>query len=88
MKKKSDRSAQFRTVVALILNGQEVLFEGIVIGQIATERHYGDGGFGYDPIFVPDSYTKTFSQMSPECKNLISHRGRAVRKLADYLKTL
>ena len=84
----ADRSAQFRTVVALILNGQEVLFEGIVTGQIATERHYGDGGFGYDPIFVPDGYTETFSQMSSQGKNLISHRGRAVRKLADYLKTL
>ncbi len=88
LEKKSDRSAQFRTVVALILNGQEVLFEGIVTGQIAKERHYGDGGFGYDPIFVPDGYTETFSQMSSEGKNLISHRGRAVRKLADYLKTL
>ena len=88
LEKKSDRSAQFRTVVALILNGQEVLFEGIVTGQIATERHYGDGGFGYDPIFVPDGYTETFSQMSAQSKNLISHRGRAVRKLADYLKTL
>ena len=88
LEKKSDRSAQFRTVIALILNGQEVLFEGIVTGQIATERHYGDGGFGYDPIFVPDGYTETFSQMSAQSKNLISHRGRAVRKLADYLKTL
>lgn len=88
LEKKSDRSAQFRTVVALILNGQEVLFEGIVTGHIATERHYGDGGFGYDPIFVPDGYTETFSQMSSEGKNLISHRGRAVRKLADYLKQL
>ena len=88
LEKKSDRSAQFRTVIALILNGQEVLFEGIVTGQIATERHYGDGGFGYDPIFVPDGYTETFSQMSSQGKNLISHRGRAVRKLADYLKTL
>ena len=88
MKKKSDRCAQFRTVVALILNGQEVLFEGIVTGKIATERHYGDSGFGYDPIFVPDGYTETFSQMSAESKNLISHRGRAVRKLADYLKQL
>lgn len=88
LEKKSDRSAQFRTVVALILNGQEVLFEGIVTGQIAKERHYGDGGFGYDPIFVPDGYTETFSQMSSQGKNLISHRGRAVRKLADYLKTL
>ena len=88
LEKKPDRSAQFRTVIALILNGQEVLFEGIVTGQIATERHYGDGGFGYDPIFVPDGYTETFSQMSSQGKNLISHRGRAVRKLADYLKTL
>ena len=88
LEKKSDRSAQFRTVIALILNGQEVLFEGIVTGQIATERHYGDGGFGYDPIFVPDGYSETFSQMSSQGKNLISHRGRAVRKLADYLKTL
>lgn len=88
LEKKSDRSAQFRTVVALILNGQEVLFEGIVTGQIAKERHYGDGGFGYDPIFVPDGYTETFSQMSSQGKNLISHRGRAVRKLADYLKQL
>ena len=88
LEKKSDRSAQFRTVIALILNGQEVLFEGIVTGQIATERHYGDGGFGYDPIFVPDGYTETFSQMSSQSKNLISHRGRAVRKLADYLKQL
>ncbi len=88
LEKKTDRSAQFRTVIALILNGQEVLFEGIVTGQIATERHYGDGGFGYDPIFVPDGYTETFSQMSSQGKNLISHRGRAVRKLADYLKTL
>ena len=88
LEKKSDRSAQFRTVVALILNGQEVLFEGIVTGHIATERHYGDGGFGYDPIFVPDGYSETFSQMSSQGKNLISHRGRAVRKLADYLKQL
>ena len=88
LEKKSDRSAQFRTVVALLLNGQEVLFEGIVTGKIALERHYGDGGFGYDPIFVPDGYSETFSQMSAQGKNLISHRGRAVRKLADYLKQL
>ena len=88
LEKKSDRSAQFRTVVALLLNGQEVLFEGIVTGKILAERHYGDGGFGYDPIFVPDGYTETFSQMSSQDKNLISHRGRAVRKLADYLKQL
>ena len=88
LEKKSDRSAQFRTVVALLLNGQEVLFEGIVKGRIATERHYGDGGFGYDPLFIPDGYSETFSQMTPESKNMVSHRGRAVRKLADYLKQL
>lgn len=88
LEKKSDRSAQFRTVVALLLNGQEVLFEGIVTGKIATERHYGESGFGYDPLFIPDGFTETFSQMSPESKNQVSHRGRAVRKLADYLKTL
>ncbi len=88
LEKKPDRSAQFRTVVALILNGQEVLFEGIVTGKIATERHYGQSGFGYDPLFIPDGFTETFSQMSPESKNQVSHRGRAVRKLADYLKTL
>ena len=88
LKEKTDRSAQFRTVIALLLNGQEVLFEGIVTGRIATERRYGDGGFGYDPLFIPDGYTETFSQMSSESKNLISHRGRAVRKLADYLKGL
>ena len=88
LEKKSDRSAQFRTVVALLLNGQEILFEGIVTGRISAERHYGDSGFGYDPLFIPDGYTETFSQMSSENKNLISHRGRAVRKLADYLKSL
>ena len=88
LEKKQDRSAQFRTVVALILNGQEVLFEGIVKGTIATERHYGQTGFGYDPVFIPQGFDKTFSQMSPESKNTVSHRGRAVRKLADYLKQL
>ena len=88
LEKKPDRSAQFRTVIALLLNGQEVLFEGIVTGRIATERHYGESGFGYDPLFIPDGFTETFSQMSPENKNKVSHRGRAVRKLADYLKTL
>ena len=88
LEKKPDRSAQFRTVVALLLNGQEVLFEGIVTGKIALERHYGQSGFGYDPIFIPDGFTETFSQMSPESKNLVCHRGRAVRKLADYLKQL
>ncbi|MCQ2064978.1 MAG: non-canonical purine NTP diphosphatase [Bacteroidaceae bacterium] len=87
LEEKTDRSAQFRTVIALILNGQEVLFEGIVKGRIAAERH-GNGGFGYDPLFIPDGYDETFSEMGPESKNLISHRGRAVRKLTDYLNSL
>lgn len=80
-----DRSAQFRTVIALILDGEEHLFEGIVTGHISTGR-MGDGGFGYDPIFVPDGYDKSFAQLGMEQKNSISHRGRAIRKLTDFLK--
>lgn len=80
----ADRSARFRTVVALILNGEEHLFEGIVNGTIATERH-GNGGFGYDPLFQPDGYSTTFAEMGDE-KNLISHRARAVQKLVSFLQ--
>lgn len=80
----NDRKARFRTVIALILDGKEFLFEGIVTGTILEERA-GSGGFGYDPLFVPDGHTETFAQMSPEAKNLISHRGRAVRKLTAFL---
>ena len=87
LEKKSDRSAQFRTVIALLLQDRELLFEGIVKGHISTERH-GHGGFGYDPVFVPEGFDESFSEMGPENKNLISHRGRAVGKLADYLKSL
>lgn len=82
-----NRAAQFRTAVALILGGKEYLFEGIVRGRIATEQH-GERGFGYDPLFVPEGYDRTFAQMSAEEKNAISHRGRAVRKLAEFLKDL
>lgn len=82
-----NRAAQFRTAVALIMGGKEYLFEGIVRGEIATEQH-GEGGFGYDPLFVPEGYDRTFAQMSAEEKNAISHRGRAVRKLAEFLKDL
>lgn len=82
-----NRAAQFRTAVALIMGGQEYLFEGIVRGRIATEQH-GEGGFGYDPLFVPEGYDRTFAQMSAEEKNAISHRGRAVRKLAEFLQNL
>lgn len=82
-----NRAAQFRTTVALIMGGKEYLFEGIVRGRIATEQH-GEGGFGYDPLFVPEGYDRTFAQMSAEEKNAISHRGRAVRKLAEFLQNL
>ena len=81
----TDRSAQFRTVIALILNGEEHLFEGIVRGEIATEKR-GTEGFGYDPIFIPEQMGKTFAELGVEVKNTISHRARAVAKLAAYLK--
>ena len=80
------RGAQFRTAVALIIGGKEYLFEGIVRGQI-THSELGDGGFGYDPLFVPEGYSKSFAQMSAEQKNAISHRGRAVRALAEFLNS-
>lgn len=82
-----NRAAQFRTAVALILGGKEYLFEGIVRGDIATEQH-GEGGFGYDPLFFPEGGDLTFAQMSSEEKNAISHRGRAVRKLAEFLQQM
>ena len=81
------RSAQFRTAVALIMDGKEYLFEGIVRGEIAHEQH-GEGGFGYDPLFFPEGGELTFAQMSSEEKNAISHRGRAVRKLAEFLQKI
>ncbi|MFT5820426.1 MAG: XTP/dITP diphosphohydrolase [Crocinitomix sp.] len=80
----SDRSAQFRTVISLIINGEEKQFEGIAKGEITLEKS-GRSGFGYDPIFRPTGYEITFSEMSMEEKNAISHRGIAVRKLVDYL---
>lgn len=79
-----NRKARFRTVIALILNGKEYLFEGIVNGTIAEEPR-GKAGFGYDPLFVPDGYSTTFAEMDSEAKNAISHRGRAVEKLAAFL---
>ncbi len=79
-----NRRARFRTVIALILDGEEHLFEGVVHGHIAHEES-GSGGFGYDPLFIPDGETVTFAEMSAEAKNAVSHRGRAVRKFADFL---
>lgn len=81
----SNRRARFRTVIALILDGQRYHFEGVVEGTIA-EAPRGEAGFGYDPLFVPEGYDTTFAQMSAEAKNAISHRGRAVEKLAAFLK--
>jgi XTP/dITP diphosphohydrolase len=83
----ADRSAQFRTVVALILNGEEYLFEGIVRGTIPTEER-GTEGFGYDPVFAPEELGKTFAEVGPDVKNEVSHRARAVKKLAAFLKNL
>ena len=84
LKEKSSRRAQFRTVIALILNGEEHLFDGRVEGSIATEKR-GTEGFGYDPLFIPEGSTKTYAEMTPAEKNALSHRGRAVRKLAEFL---
>ena len=82
-----NRAAHFRTVIALILDGKEYLFEGRVDGTIALEES-GCEGFGYDPLFVPSGEIITFAQMSADAKNAISHRGRAVAKLVEFLKTL
>ena len=84
MEGKENRGAQFRTAMALILDGEEYLFEGVVRGEILT-KECGDGGFGYDPLFAPEGHSESFAEMSAEEKNAISHRGRAVRKLAEFL---
>ena len=80
----ADRKARFRTVIALIFGGKEYQFDGVVDGTI-TDTPHGGGGFGYDPVFVPDGYDVTFAEMDSEAKNAISHRGRAVEKLAAFL---
>lgn len=82
---KEDRSGQFRTVIVLLMDGQQQEFEGICRGQITTER-CGSGGFGYDPIFRPDGYDQSFAEMGAEAKNKISHRALAIQKLVEYLK--
>jgi len=81
-----ERTARFRTVISLIINGVEHQFEGRVEGRIATEKH-GKEGFGYDPIFIPEGYDKSFAELGEEVKNQISHRARAVKKLAEYLSS-
>lgn len=87
LKGQENRRARFRTVIALILDGREYLFEGIVNGEITRERS-GAEGFGYDPVFRPDGYGETFAEMPLELKNSISHRGRATAKLIEFLASL
>ena len=82
---KVNRTARFKTVISLYLNEQQHFFEGVIEGQIIKERR-GEKGFGYDPIFVPNGYDKTFAEMTSDEKNAISHRAIAVGKLADFLK--
>lgn len=83
---KNNRKARFRTVIALIEGKEEHLFTGMVSGVI-TETPAGCGGFGYDPVFRPDGWKKTFAEATPEEKNAVSHRGRATRKLIEYLNS-
>ena len=85
MEGQTNRRADFRTVICLIERGTPRYFEGRVDGVILTER-YGSEGFGYDPIFMPDRFAVSFAEMPLEVKNQISHRGRAVASLVDYLR--
>ncbi|MBQ8501495.1 MAG: non-canonical purine NTP diphosphatase [Bacteroides sp.] len=85
LKDVENRNARFRTAFALIIDGKEYLFEGIVKGEIIREKR-GNTGFGYDPIFVPEGYTETFAQLGNEIKNHISHRAKATQKLCEFLK--
>lgn len=87
MEGKENRKARFRTAIALILNGEEHIFEGEVNGQIIKE-YRGHNGFGYDPVFLPDGFEETFAELPAEIKNKISHRGNAAKKLAEFLNKL
>lgn len=80
----ANRKARFRSVIALVLDGKEYLFDGIVNGTIIEDER-GAAGFGYDPLFVPNGYDKTFSELGNEIKNAISHRALAVKKLCEFL---
>jgi len=82
---KTNRKARFRCVISLVIDGAEKQFEGVVEGKILLQQQ-GDAGFGYDPIFMPEGYNRSFAEMEAEDKNRISHRGRAVEKLVEYLK--
>ena len=83
---KSDRSAQFKTVIALNIKGEQHLFTGIVKGAITLDKT-GNHGFGYDPIFQPENYRETFAELSSDIKNKISHRAKATQQLIDFLNS-
>ena len=87
LENQTDRSAQFKTIISLHLNGKIKTFEGICKGNIAYEK-MGEFGFGYDPIFIPENKELSFGQMSMQDKNKIAHRGKAIKKLIDYLTNL
>lgn len=87
MEGSKERSARFRTVISLVLNGKEFQFEGVVEGRI-TEKPSGSKGFGYDPVFIPLGYDITFAEMDLALKNQISHRAKAVAQLVDFLKAM
>ena len=84
LKNKSDRSAHFKTVIALVFNGEQYTFTGLCKGKILSERK-GTGGFGYDPIFLPDGEQESFAEMPLSLKNKIGHRGKAIQKLIEFL---
>lgn len=86
LKDKTDRKALFKTVVALIIDGNEYYFEGVINGEILSERH-GDGGFGYDPVFIPEGFTQSFAQLGMDEKNKISHRALAIKAMSDFLSS-
>lgn len=87
LKQEKNRAARFKTVISLVIDGEEMQFEGVVEGTILKEKR-GDKGFGYDPIFVPDGSDKSFAEMDLSEKNKISHRALAVNKLIAYLNSL
>ncbi len=84
LKENFNRHARFRTVIALIIEKEVHFFDGVVVGEISTERR-GTDGFGYDPVFIPEDTGKTFAELGVAVKNQISHRARAVKKLVAYL---
>jgi len=86
LRSKKDRSAQFRAVIALIIDKKEVIFEGIVKGKIAEEKS-GIEGFGYDPVFIPDGFDKSFAELPDEIKLSMSHRTRALNKMISFLES-